>query len=176
LLQSNGIQYVLIIWGGLQWILILLFVPETYAPVLLRKKAVKLRGETGDDRVSWSWLKQKLITLTSIPVESSNRGHGPLYHKDRAVVLHSTIPASLLRFVSQRAGRTGPSLVARPLTATIPQTYADYHTFPIEPMVLNLCLLSAVLLGILYLFFGVSCPFRQSHQAETANARSRHLP
>ena len=31
----------------------LLFV-ETYAPVLLRRKAVKLREETGDDRVSFS--------------------------------------------------------------------------------------------------------------------------
>jgi hypothetical protein len=45
------LQYVLIIWAGLQWILIVVFVPETYAPVLLRKKAIKLRKETGDDRV-----------------------------------------------------------------------------------------------------------------------------
>ena len=26
------------------------FVPETYAPVLLRRKAIKLRKDTGDDR------------------------------------------------------------------------------------------------------------------------------
>lgn len=32
--------------------LIVLFVPETYSPVLLRRKAILLRRETGDDRVS----------------------------------------------------------------------------------------------------------------------------
>lgn len=43
--------WVLLIWAGVQWVLIFIFVPETYAPVLLRRKAVKLRQETGDDRV-----------------------------------------------------------------------------------------------------------------------------
>lgn len=44
--------WVLLIWAGVQWTLILFFVPETYAPVLLRRKAIKLRQETGDNRVS----------------------------------------------------------------------------------------------------------------------------
>ncbi|KAK3668312.1 hypothetical protein LTR22_000997, partial [Elasticomyces elasticus] len=43
--------YVLLIWAGIQWISIFFFVPETYAPVLLRRKAIKLRKETGDE--SW---------------------------------------------------------------------------------------------------------------------------
>lgn len=42
--------WVLVIWAGLLYLLLLLFVPETYAPVLLRRKAIKLRKETGDDR------------------------------------------------------------------------------------------------------------------------------
>ncbi|KXT11168.1 hypothetical protein AC579_6867 [Pseudocercospora musae] len=42
--------YVLIIWAGVQWLLLVIFVPETYAPVLLRRKAITLRQETGDQR------------------------------------------------------------------------------------------------------------------------------
>lgn len=42
--------WVLVIWSGLYWFLILAFVPETYPPVLLRRKAIKLRKETGDER------------------------------------------------------------------------------------------------------------------------------
>ena len=40
--------WVLAIWSGVLWLMLLLFVPETYAPVLLRKKAIMLRKETGD--------------------------------------------------------------------------------------------------------------------------------
>lgn len=38
------------IWSAVQLGLITLFVPETYKPVLLRQKAIKLRKETGDER------------------------------------------------------------------------------------------------------------------------------
>ncbi|KXL41506.1 MAG: hypothetical protein FE78DRAFT_156310, partial [Acidomyces sp. 'richmondensis'] len=94
--------WVLLIWAGLQWILIFFFVPETYAPVLLRRKAQGLRKETGDAR----WCA---------PIEKMNRSVAK-------TVLWSCIrPFQLLFF---------------------------------EQMVLNLCLLSAILLGILYLFFG----------------------
>ena len=40
----------LVIWAGVLEVCGLVFVPETYAPVLLRRKAIKLRKETGDDR------------------------------------------------------------------------------------------------------------------------------
>ena len=40
----------MVIWSGVLWLLIFFFVPETYAPVVLRRKAIKLRKETGDDR------------------------------------------------------------------------------------------------------------------------------
>ncbi|KAF2211896.1 hypothetical protein CERZMDRAFT_112204 [Cercospora zeae-maydis SCOH1-5] len=104
--------YVLIIWAGLQWILIVIFVPETYAPVLLRRKAQKLRKDTGDER--WK-----------APIEVMNRSV-------LQTVLWSCIrPFQLLFF---------------------------------EQMCLNLCLLSAILLGILYLFFGAfALVFQTNH-------------
>ena len=42
--------YVLLIWAFIQWMLVCLFIPETYHPVLLRNKARKLRKESGDER------------------------------------------------------------------------------------------------------------------------------
>ncbi|EFQ90423.1 hypothetical protein PTT_12998 [Pyrenophora teres f. teres 0-1] len=94
--------YVLIIWSGVQLCLIVLFVPETYHPVLLRRKAIRLREETGNPE----WIA---------PIEKMDRSIAK-------TVLWSCIrPFQLLIF---------------------------------EPMCLNLCILSAILLGILYLFFG----------------------
>lgn len=42
--------YVLMMWAGVNWLLLFFFVPETYSPVLLRRKARQLRKDTGDDR------------------------------------------------------------------------------------------------------------------------------
>ncbi|KIW80330.1 hypothetical protein AYO21_01232 [Fonsecaea monophora] len=42
--------YTLLIWSGVMVIAIIVVVPETYMPVVLRKKAQKKRKETGDDR------------------------------------------------------------------------------------------------------------------------------
>ncbi|KAK3047591.1 hypothetical protein LTR09_010975 [Extremus antarcticus] len=87
--------WVLVIWAGILEVCILFFVPETYAPVLLRRKAIKLRKETGDER--WK-----------APIEIMNRSIAK-------TVLWSCIrPFQLLFF---------------------------------EQMCLNLCLLSAILLG-----------------------------
>lgn len=96
--------WVLVIWAGIEWVLIIAFVPETYAPVLLRRKARILRKETGDDR--WQ---------------------APIERLDRSVL--KTVLWSCIR---------------------------PFQLLFLEPMCLNLCLLSAILLGILYLFFGVS--------------------
>ncbi|KAF3905257.1 hypothetical protein ABW21_db0204923 [Orbilia brochopaga] len=41
--------YAMIIWSSVQWILLCL-IPETYNPVLLQRKAAKIRRETRDDR------------------------------------------------------------------------------------------------------------------------------
>ncbi|XPS73247.1 hypothetical protein M3J09_005397 [Ascochyta lentis] len=104
--------YVLIIWSALQLFLIVMFVPETYHPVLLRRKAVRLRKETGNQE----WIA---------PIEKMNRSIAK-------TVLWSCIrPFQLLFF---------------------------------EPMCLSLCILSAILLGILYLFFGAfPLVFRTNH-------------
>lgn len=84
--------------------MIVLFVPETYSPVLLRKKARMMRKETGDERWAAS-------------IERMNKS------VTKTVMWSCIRPFQLLFF---------------------------------EQMCLNLCLLSAILLGVLYLFFGVS--------------------
>ncbi|KAL7792000.1 major facilitator superfamily domain-containing protein [Trichoderma ceciliae] len=94
--------YVLLIWAGVMWFAIVLIVPETYHPILLRNKARKMREETGDDR----WL-------------------APAERAKKAVV--QAISTSLQR---------------------------PFQLLIFEPMCLNLCIFTAILLGILYLFFG----------------------
>lgn len=79
-----------------------MLVPETYHPVLLRRRAVKLRKETGDNR----WMA---------PIEKMER----------------SLPQTILRSI-----------------------YRPMLLLTLEPMCLNLCIFSAILLGILYLFFG----------------------
>ncbi|KAL2817417.1 MFS transporter [Aspergillus granulosus] len=94
--------YVLLIWTGALLASIIFFVPETYHPVLLRRKAQKLRKDTGDDRYQ-------------APIEKMDRS------------------------------------VARTVMRSI---YRPILLLTLEPMCLNLCIFSAILLGILYLFFG----------------------
>lgn len=112
--------YVLLIWTGVLLVSMVFFVPETYHPVyvpsrlsvarfactdrnrLMRRKAQKLRKETGDDR----WVA---------PIEK----------------MHRSVAQTILRSMY------------RPILLLV-----------LEPMCLNLCIFSAILLGILYLFFG----------------------
>ncbi|OKL55718.1 hypothetical protein UA08_09072 [Talaromyces atroroseus] len=94
--------YTLLIWSGVQLIVIFFLVPETYHPVLLKRKAIRLRKETRDQRY-----------------------YAPIEKLDRSVA--QTVIRSCYR----------PMLL---LTQ--------------ELMVLCLCLYSAILLGILYIFFG----------------------
>ncbi|OOF97594.1 hypothetical protein ASPCADRAFT_166594 [Aspergillus carbonarius ITEM 5010] len=94
--------YFLLIWSSLQSILVMIFVPETYHPVLLRNRARKLRQETGDER----W-------------------RAPIEKLDRSVL--KTVLRSL---------------------------YRPFMLLLLEPMCLNLCILSAIALGVQYLFFG----------------------
>ncbi|KAL7938497.1 major facilitator superfamily domain-containing protein [Trichoderma chlorosporum] len=94
--------YVLLIWAGVMWVAIVLLVPETYHPILLRNKARKLRKDTGDDH----WLA---------PSEKTQKT------------------------VAQAVGTS----LQRPFQLLI-----------FEPMCLSLCIFTAILLGILYLFFG----------------------
>ncbi|KAK4154357.1 major facilitator superfamily domain-containing protein [Chaetomidium leptoderma] len=95
-------HYVLLIWASVLLVSIALLVPETYHPVLLKKKAQKLRKETGDDR--WR-----------APIEKSTKS------------VSKTVAYSLLR---------------------------PFQILIFEPMAVVLNIYSAVLLGLLYLFFG----------------------
>lgn len=94
--------YVLLIWSGIMLVVISLTVPETYAPVVLRGKARKLRTETGDE----SYKAKMEVTKKSI----------------KWTVINSLYRPFLILFL--------------------------------DPMCFCLCLFSAILLGILYLFFG----------------------
>ncbi|KAL0941841.1 major facilitator superfamily transporter [Colletotrichum truncatum] len=94
--------YVMIIWAFALLVAIVVLVPETYHPIVLRAKARKIRKETGDER--WK-----------APVEKTTKS------------VAQTIGLSLMR---------------------------PFQLLIYEPMVLNLCIFSAILLGILYLFFG----------------------
>ncbi|KAL1976372.1 hypothetical protein VTN31DRAFT_2654 [Thermomyces dupontii] len=94
--------YVLLIWAGAQLVALVFLVPETYHPVLLKRKAMKLRASTGNDAYI-----------------------APMEKKKRSI------------------------------TQTILQSvYRPMQMLTLEPMCLNLCIYSSLLLGILYLFFG----------------------
>ncbi|CAN8098192.1 unnamed protein product [Discula destructiva] len=95
-------HYVLIIWAFCMLMAIFFLVPETYHPVILRKKAQQKRKGTGDER--WK-----------APIEKSNKS------------MVRTVGYSLLR---------------------------PFQINAYEPMALILNIYSAILLGILYLFFG----------------------
>ncbi|KAI1461038.1 MFS general substrate transporter [Annulohypoxylon moriforme] len=94
--------YAMLIWAFVEFVMILLFAPETYHPIKLREKARKLRKETGDER--WK-----------APIEKSTKS------------VIATVGNSLLR---------------------------PFQLLIFEPMCLLLCIFSAILLGVLYLFFG----------------------
>ncbi len=96
------IFYVMIIWSAIQWCALYFLVPETYTPVLLRRKAIAVRQATGD-------------------VGYSSIYDGPPVSVAKAILRNCSRPFNLL-----------------------------YH----EMICLSLCILSALLLGVLYLFFG----------------------
>lgn len=64
--------YVMIIWSGVLFVFVYLFVPETYEPVLLKMKAKRLRKSTGDDRW-YAPIEKKKVTLYETVLTSSKR-------------------------------------------------------------------------------------------------------
>ncbi|KAK9242486.1 major facilitator superfamily domain-containing protein [Lipomyces tetrasporus] len=95
--------YVVIMWTGVMLVLVTLFVPETFAPVLLTRKARRIRQETGNEMIR-------------SPAEEQNANR--------------TLRQALIFSIK------------RPFDLII-----------YEPMVLTMCIYSAVILGILYLSF-----------------------
>ncbi|KAF8188317.1 MFS general substrate transporter [Pholiota molesta] len=55
---SGWTYRILLIWTFMEFIVLFLFVPETYVPVLEKKKAERLRNETGDLRI-WASLERQ---------------------------------------------------------------------------------------------------------------------
>ena len=105
----------LLIWAGAQLLMIILFIPETYHPVVLRRKAIRKRRETGDDR--WK---------------------APIEWLDRSIT-----------------------------QTVIRSCYRPFLLLTLEPMCLNLCIFSALLLGVLYLWFGAfELVFQNNHDFE----------
>ncbi|BGP44550.1 hypothetical protein JCM10450v2_000364 [Rhodotorula kratochvilovae] len=92
--------YILIMWAGAEFIALVVFVPETYLPAVLQKKAVKLRKAGRTD--------------VRAPIEVDTRSIS------RVILMSCSRPFEIL--------------------AT-------------EPMALALCTWTAILLGILYMFF-----------------------
>ncbi|KAF7308189.1 hypothetical protein HMN09_00666700 [Mycena chlorophos] len=92
-----------LVWMFCELVAILLFVPESYAPVLLKRKAARLRKETGDDS-HWAPLDRRETSM------------------GRMLYLSCTVPFKLLIF---------------------------------DRMALLLDVWTALLLGIMYLFFQV---------------------
>ncbi|KAH8843545.1 hypothetical protein MCOR27_006980 [Pyricularia oryzae] len=95
-------HWVLFMWAVALLIALAVFVPETFHPVILRKKAQRLRKETGDERYK-------------APIERVTKS------------IPSTVGHSLLR---------------------------PFQMLISEPICVALDVYSAILLGILYLFFG----------------------
>ena len=105
----------LLMWAGTQLLMIVLFMPETYHPVILRRKAAKRRTETGEEK--WK---------------------APIERMDRSI--------------SQ---------------TVISSCYRPFLLLALEPMCLNLCIFSALLLGVLYLWFGAfELVFENNHGFE----------
>lgn len=100
--QWRWMHYYLLILSGALFLSIALLVPETYHPVLLKRKAARIRKETGDERYY-------------APIERSTKS------------IPKTVGLSLLR---------------------------PFQILMFEPMALILNIYTAMLLGLLYLFFG----------------------
>ncbi|EJU01785.1 MFS general substrate transporter [Dacryopinax primogenitus] len=104
--------YIFLIWALVEIIMMIVLAPETYRPVLLKRKAARLRKQTGD-----------------------NRYYAPM----------DKIKRSLMRSV-------------------IVSCYTPFKILFHEPMALLLNIWTALLLGILYLFFeAFPIVFRNGH-------------
>lgn len=95
--------YVMLIWSGILGI-VFIFVPETYGPVLLSKKAAAMRKTTGND--SYYSISEQVRASKSVSA------------------------------------------------ALVESLYRPFQLLFLEPMCTLLCIYSALLLGILYIFFG----------------------
>ena len=117
--NQRQIFYVIIIWSAIQQYALYFLVPETYTPVLLRRKAITVRQATSD--VNYSLIYDSLLVLVA-----------------KAILRNYLRPFNLLYY---------------------------------EIIYLSLCILSALLLGVLYLFFrAFPIIFRTNYRFNTQNS------
>ena len=64
--------YVFIIWSAVLLLMVILFVPETYEPINLKRKAQRLRKTTGDDKY-YAPIEVQNATLYESVLTSSKR-------------------------------------------------------------------------------------------------------
>ncbi|EGW30400.1 multidrug resistance protein 10 [Spathaspora passalidarum NRRL Y-27907] len=77
---------VLLLWSALLLILVIFFVPETYEPINLKRKAKRLRKQTGDDRY-YAPIDKTEITLYHSVVISSKRPILLIFRDNMTMVL-----------------------------------------------------------------------------------------
>lgn len=70
--MDAGTEYMEAIIVYVIFIITVFFLPETYAPVLLRKKAQKMRKETGDQRY-WHPSEGAKVDLKNVATKQLNR-------------------------------------------------------------------------------------------------------
>ena len=89
--------YVLLLWSGVQLTLIVAFVPETYHPVILRRKAIAFRTQTGEQR--WHAPIEKLDrSVASTVMWSCIRPFQLLFLEPMVSRIFCRLPCPELRF------------------------------------------------------------------------------
>lgn len=116
--------YISTIWSFVELVLVIVFVPETYAPALLKKKAKRLRKETGKDQL-----------------------------RSRREIEEKRMGMSKTKHVIMSIGRPFGEGVLHFSTHSLTKTSQVTEILIKEPMAFALCLWCALLLGILYAFF-----------------------
>ncbi|RCK57287.1 putative drug/proton antiporter YHK8 [Candida viswanathii] len=95
--------YVFIMWSGAMLLLVILFVPETYEPINLKRKAKRIRKATGDDRY-YAPIEIEKATLYETILTSSRRPFMLLLRDNMTAVLNAytafTLAVVYLFFIS----------------------------------------------------------------------------
>ncbi|KAF9034818.1 MFS general substrate transporter [Panaeolus papilionaceus] len=78
--------YIMLMWTFGEWLAILFLIPETYVPLLVTRKAHRMRKKTGDDRY-WAPLEQGNCNLWRRIAVSCYRPFQLLFHDRMALLL-----------------------------------------------------------------------------------------
>ncbi|KAH9476477.1 Efflux pump atB [Psilocybe cubensis] len=84
-LQWRWTYYILLIWSGLELVALILLVPETYVPLIVKRKAIRLRSE-GESRY-WAPLERQETNLSRAIMISCYRPFQLLLFDQMALLL-----------------------------------------------------------------------------------------